>query len=208
MECDAGRLVARRLAQGPRARARYGTQSLERRGGAGYYEHRADRAQKLSFAEPAGQPGAEGRRAPRPRSRSRAGPSRCPRACADHPGDAHATPTDRLVPTAARGRLADEAEQRRHPQRAQDQAHEAAEDTDRGAGETARGCREGSHRRRAPLSGAAGLPRGRSRSMPKYEKDRADGDEQDVVGEHARKCSRRPPRRPSTAAPSTRTAAS
>ena len=57
----ARRLVASGLARrcaGWRGRS---PQSLKGRGGAGYDEHRADRAQQLSLAEPAGQAGAEQR---------------------------------------------------------------------------------------------------------------------------------------------------
>jgi hypothetical protein len=58
--------------------------------------------------------------------------------CPTSPATPTQTPTGQVRPDGARGRLADQPQQRRHPQRAEDQADEAAEQPDHQAGDHGR----------------------------------------------------------------------
>ena len=165
----AGRLVARRLAHGARARARG-----HRRAWTPWWRRprRASRRSRAGagLAEPPGQPGAEQRAGHRGRRADREQvPVHAVGRVADHAGDAHAHAHGEVRPDRARGHLADVAEQRRHAQRAEDEPDEAAEQADPSAGEHGRADVQvlacGVARRGAVRAGAAG--RCRSRRAPR-----------------------------------------
>ena len=150
-------------------------ESLSSRGGAGCYEHRADRPQQLSLAEAAREAGAEERaRDRRERAEREQVPVDARRRVPDNAGHAHADADCQVGPHRRRGRLADEAEQRRHAQRPEDQAHDPAEDADGGAAQdSGADVEQGRLPPRASppssLSRAPGLARcRRSMSTPKY----------------------------------------
>ena len=99
-------------------------ESLQRRGGAGHDQHRADRAQQLALADGARSAVSRAaRRAPTPPTDREQVPVDALGGVADHAGDADADAHGEVRADRARRYLADVAQQRRHPQRAEDQAH-------------------------------------------------------------------------------------
>src|SRR5437588_566314 len=97
-------------------------------------EHDADAAQKLALVEATGQAGAEERARNRSRCSNRErGPVDSAREMPDHAGGAHEDADEQIRADGPDRLLADESEQRGHPQGAEDEADDPAEETDHGA---------------------------------------------------------------------------
>src|SRR2546421_2473260 len=94
-------------------------------------EHDADGAQKLALVEAAGQASAEQRARNRSRCSNRErGPVDSAREMPDHAGGAHEDADEQIRADGPDRLLADESEQRGHPQGAEDEADDPAEEPD------------------------------------------------------------------------------